>query len=180
MNRTPSEFTQHTMTYGAYAGVGLAIITLIFYLSGHPFSGSISLFNYLIIALGIHISGSRFRDIYNEGVISYGQAFKTGFVTIIYAAIIYAFFVWLLYKFIDPGLLGKFIAYQNQVLSQLNMGSENIEVFKKINQTFITPTFIAFSQLLGKAITGLIFSLILAFFIKKEVNPFTQEPQNDN
>lgn len=56
-----------------------------------------------------------YRDHYNSGYISYGKSLGAGVVITVYAAIITAIYIYVLYAFIDPGLIDKSLALAEAV-----------------------------------------------------------------
>ncbi|MFN2336902.1 MAG: DUF4199 domain-containing protein, partial [Bacteroidales bacterium] len=55
-----------------------------------------------------------YRDHYNNGYITYGKSVGAGVVINVYAALIAAVYIYVLYAFIDPGLVEKSLAVQEE------------------------------------------------------------------
>ena len=66
----------------------------------------------LIISLGVlYFLLRAYRDHYNNGYITYGKSVGAGVIINLYAGVIAAIYVYVLYAFIDPGLVEKSLAF---------------------------------------------------------------------
>lgn len=164
---TPSGQNQITMTYGAYVGGLLSVIALMSYLIGNFHNNPLQILNYIVIIGGLHIGTVKFRDNYNQGTITYAQALGTGTLIIFYGAVISGFFLYILYKFIDPSLIDQYLNTLQQTMSQ-SFSSDQVESLMPMYEMMITPFTLAIGELIGKTILGFLLALILSIFIKRE------------
>jgi hypothetical protein len=161
-----SDYTRFTMTYGAYVGGALIIVSLLSYITGLYYGNPILLLQYFVLIMGIHMGTTRFRDQYNDGVISYGKILITGVLIVFWGALIYGVYVYVLHK-IDPNLIKQYVLSIQKAFNK-SFSEEQAKTIIRFYDTFITPFMMALGEIIGKTITGIVFSLIIAIFIKKE------------
>jgi len=162
-----SNLLRSTMTSGAILGVSLVIYSLILYMTNLMFITALGYVSYLIMIGGIVLAIKNYRE-QEQGFINYGRAVGVGMLTIAFAAIIVAIFVYLLYTIIDPGLIEKSLEVARNKMAAKNLSDDQIETAINITKKFMTPGFLVISTILGNAFMGLIFSLVIAAFMKKE------------
>src|SRR4029078_1237394 len=105
--------------YGLIAGIVVSVLMLssVNYLShceGNVDYGTSMLIGYasMLLSFSLVFVGIRnFRDKYNEGVISFGKAFKIGIIIVLIASTIYVV-AWLVdYYFFIPDFMDKYAAH---------------------------------------------------------------------
>jgi hypothetical protein len=182
------QFKQHeqpisriSMTYGAYIGLALTVVTIIFYISGSIYNSNLQLINYIVLIIGIYITTKKFRDEYSNGLISYSKALGFGTLTIFYGSIIYGFFIYILYRIISPGLIEDYITILEEQFLKTGMETEQVESLTELYRNFMTPFIMGISEIFGKTLFGFIFSLIISLILKNEVNntEITNSSQNN-
>jgi hypothetical protein len=112
-----------------------------------------------------------YRDNHMHGMITYGQAVGAGVVICLYYAIIMAIFTYILYAFIDPGLLDKMLAMSEEESLKRGFNQEQIDMGMKIARKITTAPVLTIFSLFGTMFFGTIMSLIVAAFVRKEGNP---------
>lgn len=175
---TKPNLLKSTMTSGAILGVVLVIFSLVIYMTNLTYVTGIGYISYLFIIGGIVLGIKNYRDQEQQGFISYSQALGAGMLTVMFASIIVAVFVYLLYSVIDPGLIEKGIEVARENMAKKNLNDEQVELAINMTKKFMSPGFIVIFTILGYAILGLIFSLIAAAFMKKEKNIFSDALDN--
>jgi hypothetical protein len=159
---------KNTMTYGAILGIALLIFTLVLYMTGLMFVKSIGYISWIIIIVGTFLAIKNFRT-QQEGFITYGRALGVGFLTILFASVIVAFFTYVLYSFIDPGLVEKTVEMaRNQMAEKNNLTESQIDAAISISKKLMSPGIMAILTIVSYAFFGIIISLIVAAFMKKE------------
>jgi hypothetical protein len=118
-----------------------------------------------------------YRDNYLHGQITYGQSVGAGVVIFLYSTIISVIFTYILYKYIDPGLLGKVLAMSEETMAKKGMPQESIDAGMAFTKKLMTPEFMAISGLFGGMFLGTLISLIISIFTRKEGNPLVEEPE---
>jgi hypothetical protein len=112
-----------------------------------------------------------YRDNFLHGMISYGQALGAGVIIFFYYSIIMAVFSYLLYAIIDPDLTGIMIAATEEQLQQRGMAQSQIDAAMEIQAKIMKPAIMALISIFGNMFYGLIISLIVSAFVRKEGNP---------
>jgi hypothetical protein len=165
-------FNKMAMSFGAMLGIVLTGIILLTYVFDMTTVKFFAWLQYLIIAGGIVLAQIKLRDNTLGGYMSYGRALGFGTLTMFYAAIITGFFTYILYAFIEPGLVDKILDISEQKLFEQGLSDEEIDMALTFTRKLTSPTFIAFSGVLGTTFAGFIFSLITSIFTKKKDDSF--------
>ena len=161
------------MMYGLYLGLALVLNLLIFYIMGDPFSTVSGYLNYAVMIAGIGYAMWTFAKLNTEEGLPYSRALGLGTLISLFGSIIIAFFTYILYKFIEPGLIDKLLASMEEKLLAGGYKDDMVENMLSVQKKFLTPALLSFGQVFGITLMGFIFSLILAIFFKKEPeNPF--------
>lgn len=119
-----------------------------------------------------------YRDNYLHGMITYGQALGAGVIICLYYAIVSAIFSYILFAIIDPGLVEKMIAMSEEASLKRGLTQEQVDLGMKITRKVMTPAFMSITGILANMFFGLIISLIVAAFVRKEGNPLVDTPAN--
>ncbi len=119
-----------------------------------------------------------YRDNNMHGQITYGQSVGAGVVIFLYFAIIMALYTYILYAVIDPGLVGKSLAMSEDAMVKRGMPQTAIDTGMAVTTKLMKPPVIALISIFGSMIAGVIYSLLVSIFIKKEGNPLIDAPAN--
>jgi hypothetical protein len=119
-----------------------------------------------------------YRDNSKFGQITYGESVGAGVIICLYYAIIMAVFAYLLYEVIDTGLIDKQIALAEETLQKKGLPQASIDTAMKMQQKILKPGIMAPLSILGNMIWGVVLSLIISIFIRKEGNPLVDTPEN--
>ena len=120
-----------------------------------------------------------YRDNVMHGMITYGQSVGAGVVINVYYSIIMALFTYILYKYIDPGLIAKSLAQAEDAMrARPGMTEEAVEAGMKFTSKLLKPGFMLIMGLVASIFWGTILTLIVSIFIKKEGNPLIDAPEN--
>jgi hypothetical protein len=133
----------------------------------------------VILIISLYILVKSYRDNYLHGYMTYGQAVGAGVVIFLYYAIISAIFVYILYTLIDPGLVAKQLANTEEMLEKRGMTQEALDAAMNIQRKIIKPGIMAPFSILGSMVTGVIMSLIVGIFVRKEGNPLIDAPEGN-
>ena len=117
-----------------------------------------------------------YRDNFKHGMITYGDALGVSIIICLYYAIIMAIFTYILYTVIDSGLLDKQLAMAEEMMQKKGMPQSTIDAGMSIQRKMMKPAFMAPFSILWNMILGLIISLIVAAFVRKEGNPLLDTP----
>ncbi len=152
---------------GIYLAIVSILVSVVFYVTGNPFSKLAQWLNYVIIIAGVVYAQANFKKILG-GTMTYGQALGVGLLTVVFASIIGSIYTYLLYTVIDPSLQDQLRLYtEEQIVKKGKVPEEQIEMAVNMAAKFQTPGMMVVMGILGGAFIGLIISLITAIFTKK-------------
>ena len=127
----------------------------------------------MLIAFSLVFVGIRnYRDKYNDGVISFGKAFKIGIMIVLIASTIYVV-AWLIdYFFFIPDFAEKYAAHMLDKLkasgaSQAEIDKQTIEM-ARMGKMLKNPFFNAMMTYMEILPVGLIVTLISSFILKRK------------
>jgi hypothetical protein len=167
------------LTYGVILGLVGIVYTMIMYfldLSVNKIQGWVFMLLQIVI---LFLLLKSYRDNYRHGMITYGQALGAGMIIILYYAIITAIFTYLLYAVIDTNLLDKQLALTEEELLKREVPQEAIDMSMNIQKKIMIPAIIAPISIIGNMFYGLIMSLIVAAFVRKEGNPLVETTEEE-
>ena len=172
---------RNIIIYGLIAGIVVSVLMLfslnyISHVEGKVDYNTSLLIGYasMLIALSLVFVGIRnYRDKYNEGVISFGKAFKIGIMIVLIASTIYVV-AWLIdYFFFIPDFAEKISAH---MLAELKArGASQIEIDKETKEManfakmYKNPFFNAMMTYVEILPVGLIVTLISSLILKRKV-----------
>jgi hypothetical protein len=113
-----------------------------------------------------------------HGQITYGQSVGAGVIIYLYFAIIMAIFSYILYAVIDPGLTAKQLAFAEEAMVKKGAPQAAIDAGMAIQAKIMKPAIMAPLSILGTMFFGVIISLLVSIFVKKEGNPLIDTPAN--
>jgi hypothetical protein len=119
-----------------------------------------------------------YRDNFLHGNITYGQAIGAGAVICLYYAIMIAIFTYILYTVIDSGLPQKQLAFAEEMMMKKGIPQAQIDAGMAIQKKIMKPEIMAPISIFGNMFMGVIISLIIGIFIRKEGNPLSDTPPN--
>lgn len=131
----------------------------------------------LILVVSLFFLVKSYRDNYLHGYMTYGQAVGAGVVIFLYYAILTAVFTYILYAIIDPGLIDKQLAAAEELMAKKGLPQEAMDAGLNIQKKMMKPEIMAPISIFGNMLYGVIMSLIIAIFVKKEGNPLIDSPE---
>jgi hypothetical protein len=155
---------------GIILGTALILFSLLLYILDVPYTSKASWISYIIIVIGAVLAIKQWRDKYNDGYLSYGGAFSNGFLTLLFAGILASVWTGIFFSVIAPGEIDKIIEATEEQMYQRNpnMSDSDLEMAMSWTRMMMKPWLMAIWGILGNTIAGLIISLIVAIFMKKE------------
>ncbi len=160
------------MTSGALMGLVLVLFTVILYVIGVATMQKYNWISNVIFIGGIFMGQKVYRDSILNGIISYGKALGTGVLIALFAGFLVGLFSFILYKYIDPELMDKQIAFLEDSYIDAGLSDDQIAASIQMSKWFFTPIGSALGSSFGFAFFGFIFSLITSIFIKREGDGF--------
>lgn len=119
-----------------------------------------------------------YRDNFKHGQITYGQSVGAGVVMFVYVAVIMAVYTYLLFAYIDPGLVSKSLAMSEEAMVKKGVPAEGIDAAMAMTAKFMKPGIMSAFSIFGTMLMGVIYSLIVSIFVKREGNPLLDAPVN--
>jgi len=166
------------MTNGLILALEGIAFSLVLYFFDLTFNKSIGYIN-IPIQLGLlYFLLKSYRDNFMHGQITYGQSVGAGMVMFVYVALIMVIYTYLLWAVIDPGLAKKSLAVTEEAMVKKGTPQAAIDAGMAFTAKIMKPGIMAFFSIFGSLIGGLIFSLLVSIFIKKEGNPLIDTPVN--
>ncbi len=166
-----------TLNYGIILGLIMIVVSVITYMTNIMFEQWMSL---LVLALNFVVLFfllRSYRDHYNRGFISYGRSVGAGVVISLYAAILTAIFTYVLYAFIDPGLIEKSLQLAETKMTEKGVPEAALEQAMAVQAKMMKPWLMSLSSILNGVFFGLIMSLIVSLFIMKKGNPLLDDTE---
>ena len=168
---------KNVIIYGLIAGLivaALMAVTLVMCIRSGNFEGSIWLgYATMLIAFSMIFVGIKnYRDKYNGGIISFGKAFKIGFLITLIASTIYVI-VWLIEEhFFFPDFMEKYTAHQLAKLqssgisaTELASKTKELEQSKEMYKNPFFKILMTYAEILP---VGLIVTLISSLILKRK------------
>ncbi|NJO01841.1 MAG: DUF4199 domain-containing protein [Bacteroidia bacterium] len=157
--------------YGLYTGMASVTFYLILFLTNLYFD--LNLLSNVILIVGIAYGMQEFKN-YNQGYLRYGQGVGLGLML----SAITGFMVGLLmliYLSLDSNIIETHKQYLIGIYEQFGYSDEQIDEMVML----LKPNYYFISMVLGYFITGLVLSLIIAAFKRKDEDIFGSD-QDDN
>lgn len=174
MEEKSSPIWKTSLTAGVYLAIALILVSVIFYVTGNPFSKVGQYISYPIMIGGIILAQLNYKKALG-GTLTYGQAIGAGVLAMVFASLISGVYNYLLFAVIDPSLQEQLrIFTEEQIVKQGKVPEEQLETVVNMTAKLQTPIMMFVIGLVGGAFIGLIVSLITAIFIKK--NPSDEVP----
>jgi hypothetical protein len=167
-----SLFWKNNMNFGAIAGFGIIIYSIILYFLDIQQNVGLSFIIYAIQIAIIVIGTKYLRDKIMNGSISYGRALGSGTSISLFASVIVAFYMYVFFKFIDTEALEKMYSLIEDNMYQQGLPEEQITMAMEMTKKFTTPFSMAIGAIFSYVFYGFVFSLITSAFLKKKSNSY--------
>jgi hypothetical protein len=172
MEQSTTSAFKKTLIYGSILGLVLVIYAFILHKTDLEKNTLLGMMDYIFLIAAIVMAILCIRNRNNGGYISYGKALGIGVLTIVWASIIVAVYSYILTKYLDPSILEKARALALEKIEK--SGNEQSEMISKMMDFMITPAFTSIMAFIGKVFLGTLFSLIIAAFLKKDKDIFSE------
>ena len=170
-NQTISKFS---INPGLMLGGVLILISVITYIIGlNPVDDSwIGWISYAVMAFAFFYFQKEYRDNYNGGFLSLGEAVKLGVTIAVIAGILSAIYNIIFMLYIEPDFVDKMLMKVEEQMLETNPDMQQAQIDMALNMTskMMSPMISVPLAIVGSAISGLILSLGTGFFNKKN-NP---------
>jgi hypothetical protein len=167
------------LTNGLILGLVGIVYSLLLYFLNQTVNKSLGYPLLIVLGVVLFYLVKSYRDNFKHGMLTYGEALGAGVITFFYYSLIMAVFTYILYAIIDPGLIDKSLALVEEMLQKKGMPQASIDTGLSMQKKFMTPAFMAPVSIIGNMFWGLLISLIVAAFVKKEGNPLLDTPVSE-
>lgn len=161
-----------SLMYGIYVGFALIIYSLLMFLLDVEQDSWLTWIAYLFMAAGLYWAMISIRDKELGGYITYGKAFGVGFWTTLFATIISGIFTYIYVLYIDPGLIDEILlkAEESMLEGNPNISDEQFDTGMMWTEKLTSPMMITVWASVANLFFGVVLSLIIAIFAKRENN----------
>jgi len=160
---------------GIILGLAGVVFTLVLWFLEQTMNKTLGYIWLLVLIVALFFLIKSYRDNYLRGFITYGQSLGAGVVIMIYYSIIGAIFAFILYKFIDPGLIDKMLALSEESMVERGIPESAMEQGMKVQQKIMTPGVLALISIITTVFYGTIMSLLVSIFTRREGNPLIND-----
>lgn len=156
------------MEYGMLMGILLIIASTLPYFTPLSMEGwGLKLITWGIMLAGIITMLQHYRDKRNSGRLSFGRGVGLSALTGVFAGILQAVFVIILFKFIDPTLIDQIMEKGLDEMEKQGQTKEQIEMGMKVMSWMMKLPVLAVMAFLGSVMNFVIFGLISSAIVKK-------------
>jgi len=167
------------LKWGLITGMVLVVQSLISNLLGIGQDPNASkMLGYLLTAMGlvvtfvtIYMGIKEIRDNEMNGLMNTGLALRKGLKIALIAGLVAAVFTVIYMKLIDPGMMDRIMAAQEDQFREKNMTDDQIAMAQKMMGIFKNPFLIACIVVLSTCFWAIFQSLIAGAMLKKEAPP---------
>ena len=170
---------KENLNYGIIMGLVMVVFSVLTYMFDLTFKTWIVWPSMLLSIVVLFFLLRSYRDHYNNGYISYGKSVGAGVIINVYAAIITAIYIYVLYAFIDPGLMDKSLAMAEAKMIEKGLPEAAVEKALEMQAKMMKPWFTGLMGLINSVFYGLILSLIVSLFVMKKGNPLLDEVEEE-
>lgn len=159
-------------THGLIVGLILIGFALLVWIAGVQQSVWLRYINWAIVIGSVYYSMKTWRDQFMNGVIRYGQALGYGVAVMLFASFVFALYNVVYMNILDPESIQRSMDILEQSYYELGWDEDRIELALELAGGMQTPVFQAVSTIFGTTFLGLLVSLLVATFVKREGDPF--------
>lgn len=177
MNNQPTTLSQMIIRNGLYAGGILVVYNLLVYVTGLNATQVWLAVLSFVVMVGVlsyfsAMTMKQQRNLLPEKTISFVQKFITGMLVILIGALMSSLFTFVLNNFIDPENMAQQFEAVISRLESSGLSDEMLDAMVDKVEEGMQPMRQFVSALTSSAISALLLGLIVAAFVKKNVNPF--------
>jgi ABC-type phosphate transport system permease subunit len=162
---------QSALYYGLLLGIALIVVHLILYLLDFQKERAASVVTIIVTVAGMAMAAMDYRNKKWKGYITYGKAVKIAFLTIMFASIISAAYMFIYHSAINPADIQENKLNAVQEIYNMGMDPAQEEQALKFQDVIHTPIAYSFISIFFSLIIGIVIALLIAIFIKKEEKP---------
>ena len=153
------------MNYGAVLGLCLVAIAIIMWSVGADDKQSVipALLNNGITIAFIAYAIIQYRDINNNGFITYAESLKLGTTVAFFSSIILSFYQFIYISYLDPNALSEIMKITEQAMLESNpeISDEELDMALQMTAKFMQPHWMMIMGVLGGTFMGFVWSIFL-------------------
>ncbi len=161
-------FTRNAL-FGLFVGLSYIVVSFLFLKNEQEVSFNPQLNNVILMLsiAGAFIGVKTYRDQDLQGLISYQRALGASVLLLAIAALFYGIYIYYVY-YSHPELTENYLITVEAALKETYKNSALTGSMSNMLRAFTTPASIAFAEIFNKIITGTIFSLLIAGFLRRK------------
>jgi len=162
--------SKHSINAAIPVGVAIILLSILYYVFDIDGRGIWGYLLYALLLAGIIWGTIQLRDKHRGGVMSYGQSFSSGALISLYTGIISAIYTFVFFKFFAPEQVQILLerVEEDMIMKAPEMTDQQLDMALAMTEKFMTPFWMSLTSLFGILIAGIIFSLIVSIFLKRE------------
>ena len=159
--------------YGLTGGVVFIVLFIIIYFTNKDPLLHAGLIDVVILLIFLIFAIKEYRDVYNGGLMQFGEGMTIGILAYLMMALISSFFIYIMTTIVDPKLLSHYIDIRMAMLREhketLIETIDESAYIKSLAGVKNTTAFdLALDDFFKKSITGLIITIAVAVIFKKQ------------
>jgi len=162
------------MTYGLIIAVVIIILAVSGWIIGLEGKNWLQWINWVAYFGALYYCLKNWRDHHNGGYIRYGQSLSAGILFMFFASVIYAFYNVVYLTWIDPTAVDRMLDIMEEAYYKQGLNEEQVSAAMGFAAKLRGPGMQFFSVIIGTTFLGVILSLIVSIFIRKEGDPYKQ------
>jgi hypothetical protein len=167
-SNTYKKTIEPALLYGGITGGVILLHSVILYALDATFSVYYQVMEYLLPIALLFLVLYLYRKEKMGGIMSYSQSLGMGSLIMVVAGIISAVYMYIFMKYIDPDFVNVIMQMQEEKMLEKAMDEASIETTMEFTSKMKSPGVMAIISFLGTAFMGVILSLIVSIFLKKE------------
>lgn len=161
-------------THGLVVGIVLIVMALLVWVADMQQAFWMKYLNWAVVIGSVYYSMKTWRDQHLGGSISYSQALGYGVLVMFFASILFGFYNIIYINYLDPESIQRSMDFLEETYYAQGRSEEQIEMLLEVASGMQTPFIQAISTIFGTTFLGLLISLIVALFIRKDGDPFQE------
>lgn len=166
-NTQSGSMFQNALAPGAIMGITLIALSAIYYAADYD-GGLTTLANIIATGAAITYFTIQYRDKKKNGFISYGQTVGFGTLMSLVSAVLNAVYFVIFITLIAPDYIATVMDKAAQKIIEQGTDEAQLETALEITKLILSPPVLTISIIFSCVLSGVIISLIVAIFVKKE------------
>ena len=165
--------SKHAFSSGLIMGLVLMILSLVTYVFELYDQKWFNYVSWVALGVGIYLAVKKYRDEVAGGYISYGSALGYGVLFSFIASLVASIVNYIYLGYIDDGFITYTLEQAEMQMYESGQSDEQIEMAISMTRKMTSPIMMGIWGVFGITLLGLVLSLIISAFVKKEENPFS-------